>query len=201
MKKPLEVRGRGKLVAAAPRCSLAQVRSRFTSSSVTMDCRWSQRFHPCCPTPPPSPTGARAGRHPGRRARPRVRDAARRLRRGDAPRAGAGLPGRRAGRARRLRDEGVPVGRDPAALRRRRARRRRLDGGRARVRPARRHPGRASRHPRQQQGGRAPDRRDGGRRVDRARLARRARPRAGVRCDAVPDPRHARGSKPTRTRR
>ena len=107
-------------------------------------------------------------------------------------RAGARLPRERARRARRLRHEGLPVARAAAALRRGRARRRRLDRRRARVRAARRHSGRASRRPRQQQGGRAADRRDCGGRADRARLARRARPRAGVRRDAVPDPRHAR---------
>ena len=63
---------------------------------------------------------------------------------------------------------------------------------RARVRAARRDPGRAPRRARQQQGGRVASRRDCGRRADRARLARGARARACVRRDAVPDPRHAR---------
>ena len=89
------------------------------------------------------------------RARPRVRDAARRLRRGDAPCPGSRVRRRGARRPRRLRHEGVSVGRGAAALRRGGARRGRLDRRRARVRAPCRHPRRPARDPRQQQGGRA----------------------------------------------
>ena len=88
------------------------------------------------------------------RARGRVRHAARRLLRGDDPGARAGVPRGGAGRARRLRDEGVPERRDPAAARRGGSRRGRVDARRAPLRAARGHPGRAARRARQQQVGR-----------------------------------------------
>ena len=55
------------------------------------------------------------------RPRARVRHAGRRLRRGDAAQPGARVPRSSAGRARRLRDEGVPVGRGAASSSPRRA--------------------------------------------------------------------------------
>ena len=120
-----------------------------------------------------------------RSSRRALRDAARRLLRGDAAFAGArAARGRRRGRARRLRDEGVPQRRGAAAARARRARSRRRLGGRARVRAR----GRARRRPsssctattRTTRFSRAAARggRDG--RARRARRGRAARPRAGV---------------------
>ena len=59
---------------------------------------------------------ARHRRHARDGARQTVRDAARRLRRGDASKPGARLPRGGAGRTRRVRHEGVPVGRRAAAF-------------------------------------------------------------------------------------
>ena len=107
------------------------------------------------------------------RARGGVRDAARRLLRGDDPRAGARVSRGGAGRAHRLRDEGVRERRAAAAARGGRRRRRRLDARRARVRAGGGDPRRAARLPRQQQVGRGAARGGGGGRARRARRARR----------------------------
>ena len=114
----------------------------------------------------------------------RVRDAARRLLRGDDPGAGARVPRGGAGRARRLRDEGVRERRAAAAARGGGSRRRRLDPRRARVRAGGGDPRRAARLPRQQQVGRgaAARRRRPARSSCSTRRARRRRAAAaGVR--------------------
>ena len=85
---------------------------------------------------------------------------------------GADVPACGSGRARRLRDEGVPERRADAPARRGGARRGRLDAGRARVRTAGGHRGRAPARAREQQVGRGAAR---GRRGRRARRPRRAR--------------------------
>ena len=114
------MRGRGRLPRLSPRCSLTQVRSRFTTPSVTIEfgCSHPTPSSNCCPTPRLADGEPRARRRRRTRARRAVRDAARRLRRGDAARPGTRLPGRGPRRTRRLRDEGVPVGGDAADLRR-----------------------------------------------------------------------------------
>ena len=121
---------------------------------------------------------ADARRSSRERARRRVRHAARRLLRGDDPRAGSRLSRGGAGRAHRLRHEGVRERRAAAAARGGGRRRRRLDARRARVRAGGGDSRRAARLPREQQVGRGAARRGRGGRARRARR-RRAR-RSGL---------------------
>ena len=140
--KASRVRGRGE----AARLSAAVVflasgkQAALTAGSVTIEGGGCSHHGTPSSKPPPRHRAGRGWRARlggvVQRARGPLRDPARRLRRGDAPRAGARLPRGGSGRARRLRDEGVPVGRGPADPRRGGARRRRLDGRRARVRRA-----------------------------------------------------------------
>ena len=111
------------------------------------------------------------------------------------------VPARRARRARRLRDEGVPERRPAAPARRGGPRRRRLDARRARVRAARGDRGRPTRRARQQQVGRGAARARPRRARSSCSTRSTSRRAAAGRRPARARPRHARRRGARRTRR
>ena len=148
-KKASRSRGSGGVGTASPRRSLGHARSCCMPSDGN---RQNRRMLDLFPDSARVADGELAlGGVAASAAGGALRDAARRLLRGDAACAGARVARGDRCRPARLRDEGVPQRRGASPAPRGRSRRRRRLGGRARVCARRRAHGRRARRPRQQQ--------------------------------------------------